>query len=110
VSTLDDLVEAHLRPGQRLLTKVDVQGYELGALEGGAVTLGRSALVQLEMSLVPLYEEAPGYRDVLQFMAERGFQLIGLEPGFAAPSGLLLQADGLFAAADAAKSLQEWGS
>lgn len=110
MAILDDLVEPQLRTGNTLFTKVDVQGYELQVLEGGPATLGQSALVQLEMSLLPLYETAPSYRDVIQFMDVRGFQLVGLEPGFAAPSGVLLQADGLFAASHAARSLQAWVS
>jgi FkbM family methyltransferase len=106
VATLDDLVEPHLRDGGSVFTKLDVQGYELQVLEGASTTLDRSSLVQLEMSLLPLYDTAPTYREVIQFMAQHGYQLIGLEPGFAARSGVLLQADGLFAADQAVRSLQ----
>jgi len=106
VSTLDDLVGAYLQALDSVFMKVDVQGYELQVLEGGREALRRSLLAQLEMSLVPLYETAPTYREVLGFMHERGFQLVGLEPAFTAPTGQLLQADGLFAARDAALSLQ----
>jgi FkbM family methyltransferase len=105
VATLDDLVQAHLRDEGAVFTKLDVQGYELHVLEGGSATLGRSALVQLEMSLLPLYDTAPTYREVIQFMVEHGFQLVGLEPGFAATTGVLLQSDGLFAANHMARSL-----
>ncbi len=106
VATLDDLVQPHVRDGLTLFTKADVQGYELQVLAGGTATLARSSLVQLEMSLIPLYETAPTHRDVLEFMGQRGFQLVGIEPGFAAPTGLLLQADGLFAPDHATRSLQ----
>lgn len=74
---------------------------------GGEATLARSALVQLEMSLLPLYDAAPSYRKILEYMAQHGFQLVGIEPGFASPTGALLQADGLFATEDATRSLQE---
>lgn len=107
VATLDDLVQPHLRDAGTVFTKLDVQGYELQVLEGGSATLGSSSLVQLEMSLLPLYETAPTYREVIHFMEQNGFQLVGLEPGVAAPTGVLLQADGLFAAHHAARSLQE---
>ncbi len=106
VARLDDLVQPHLREGAVLFTKFDVQGYELQVMAGGAATLARSSLVQLEMSLLPLYETAPTYREILEFMGQRDFQLIGLEPGFANPTGLLLQADGLFAPDEATRSLQ----
>jgi FkbM family methyltransferase len=106
VATLDDLAEPHTTNGAALFTKVDVQGYELQVLGSGALTLARSTLVQLEMSLSPLYAMAPTHRDVLEFMGQRGFELVGIETGFADPSGLLLQVDGLFASGDATRSLR----
>jgi len=63
-------------------------------------------MVQLEMSLLPLYEAAPSVREVLEFMGRHGFHLVGIAPGIAAQSGLLLQADGLFAADQATRLLQ----
>jgi FkbM family methyltransferase len=110
VATLDDLVQPHLRDVRTVFTKLDVQGYELQALRGGSATLDRSSIVQLEMSLLPIYQTAPSYREVIQFMEQHGFQLVGLEPGLAAPTGSLLQADGLFASAHAARLLQGTGS
>jgi FkbM family methyltransferase len=106
VATLDDLAQPHMRDESPVFVKIDVQGFELQVLAGGTATLARSALVQLEMSLLPLYESAPGFREVLEFMEQHGFHLVGLEPGIAAHSGLLLQADGLFAADEATQSLQ----
>ena len=106
VSTLDDLAQPHLRDAGSVFTKVDVQGYELHVLGSGSATLAASSLVQVEMSLLPLYAGGPTYREVLQLMDQHAFQLVGLEPGFAARTGLLLQADGLFASSHAARSLQ----
>lgn len=107
VATLDDLAAPHLRDAGSVFTKVDVQGYELHVLEGASATLAASSLVQVEMSLLPLYEGGPTYRDVLQLMDQHAFRLVGLEPGFAARTGVLLQADGLFASSDATRSLQD---
>ena len=106
VRTLDDLVQAEVGDVAAVFTKLDVQGYELQVLSGGEANLGRSTLVQLEMSLLPLYETAPSYRDILRYMSERGFHLIGIEPGFASSNGALLQADGLFADEAATRLLQ----
>lgn len=106
VATLDDLVQPQWGDPSAVLTKVDVQGYELQVFASGETTLARSTLVQLEMSLVPLYETAPSYREIIEFMAEHGFCLVGIEPGFASPTGALLQADGLFATEAATRSLQ----
>ena len=109
VLPLDELVKPLWGHMRSMFTKVDVQGYELKVLEGGFETVGRSSLVQLEMSLLPIYETAPTYQEVLQFMGEHAFQLVGLEPVFAAPTGVLLAADGLFASDEAARSLQGVG-
>jgi FkbM family methyltransferase len=110
VQPLDELVDPHLQGAGAVFTKLDVQGYELHVLHSGPATLAASALIQVEMSLVRLYQDGPTYRDVVRFMDERGFELVGLEPGFAAPNGLLLQADGLFASDRAARSLQVAGN
>jgi FkbM family methyltransferase len=105
VATLDDLVKPHLEEAT-LFIKADVQGYELQVLAGGTATLARSSLVLLEMSLLPLYEMAPSFREILDYMAQRGFGLVGIEPGLASSTGALLQADGLFSTEAAILSLQ----
>lgn len=109
VLPLDELVWPLWGDMRSMFLKVDVQGYELQVLEGGVETLGKSSLVQLEMSLLPIYETAPTYQDVLEFMEDRAFRLVGLEPVFAAPTGVLLAADGLFASEQAARLVQGAG-
>jgi FkbM family methyltransferase len=109
VGVLDELVSSQVGRDDIILTKIDVQGYELQVLAGGPVTLARSSLVQLEMSLLPLYEGAPTFEGVLEFMGRHGFRLVGIEPGFADRTGVLLQADGIFAAQHVIRSLQGGG-
>jgi hypothetical protein len=53
--------------------------------------------VQVEMSIVPLYEGEPLMHQMIPFIANRGFTLMSLEPGASDQrTGQLLQADGLF--------------
>jgi hypothetical protein len=61
------------------------------------------------MSLLALYEGGPPFQEVLTFMGQHGFQLIGIEPGFADRTGILLQADGIFATDETVRSLQGAG-
>jgi FkbM family methyltransferase len=95
VMAIDDLnlVAEH----EHALLKVDVQGYELEALRGAEETLARTAVVEAELSLVPLYAGAPLLPDVVSYLGGRGFHLAGLEPVFVDPAnGTVLQLDGLF--------------
>lgn len=98
VVTLDAAMTGLLRGESRLWLKIDVQGYELHVLRGAAATLAqRVEVVELEMSLVPLYDGAPSMAGLQACLEAAGFRLAGLEPGFADPrSGELLQVDGLF--------------
>jgi FkbM family methyltransferase len=97
VRRLDDIELSPLRTANRMLLKVDTQGYEIPVLRGATNTLGRCAGVQLEMSLVPLYEGQALYRDLIGWLEARGFVLWALLPGFSDPTtGRMLQADGVF--------------
>lgn len=74
--------------------KIDVQGGELLVLDGAPETLSNTALLQLEVSLRPLYAGAPTYLDVLTRVARDGFTPISVEVAFADPrSGDALQLD-----------------
>lgn len=106
MATLDGLVQPRWGSPSAVFTKIDVQGYEMEVLAGGEATLARSTLVQLEMSLLPLYDTAPSYREIVDYLTQHGFCLVGIEPGFASQTGAQLQADGLFATNAAARFLQ----
>lgn len=94
---LDQLAKPYVSPDTAVLIKIDTQGYEMQVLEGATGLLPQTVALQLEMSLVPLYEHAPGFADVLEYVLANDFELFGLVPGFRdAPSGRLLQMDGFF--------------
>lgn len=97
LGTLDSIWQEVVREGERPYLKLDVQGFELEVLRGASASLGEVAAVQSELSLVPLYEGAPLFGDLIDYLQAHGFRLAGLEPGFEDPrSGELLQADGIF--------------
>jgi FkbM family methyltransferase len=97
VRSLDGIFDQYVQAGEVPFLKLDVQGYELHALAGATGVLDRIAGIQAEMSLVPLYEGAPLWTDIVGWATENGFSLMSLEPGFAHPStGRLLQVDGVF--------------
>jgi FkbM family methyltransferase len=53
--------------------KMDIQGGELAALRHGTARLARCAMVQLEVSFVPLYEGQPSFGDIDVWMRGQGF-------------------------------------
>jgi FkbM family methyltransferase len=98
VARLDDLRAEFLEPGEPVYLKLDVQGYELEVLRGAVRTLEQVGVMEAELSLVALYDGAPLFGEVVSYLDEHGFALLGLEPGFAdSRTGALLQVDGLFA-------------
>lgn len=60
-----------------LLIKIDVQGAELGVLDGCG-TIGCADFIYLELSFVELYEGQPLFGEVASYMAQRGFKLAGV--------------------------------
>jgi FkbM family methyltransferase len=94
---LDSIFADVARPSDRIMLKIDAQGYELPVLRGAVASLNRIALIQLEVSLVPLYEGQAKYHEVMQYLDQQSFDLVGIVPGFYdARIKHFLQADGLF--------------
>ena len=97
VRTLDAVFDELCPPGERVYLKIDAQGYEGHILAGARRSLATVDLVQLEMSLIPLYEGQPTLIGLLELMFGEGYELIALDPGFTDPrTGHLLQVDGIF--------------
>ena len=53
--------------------KMDIQGAELMALQGGEARLARCVAIQLEVSFVPLYEGQPSFGEIDLWMRAHGF-------------------------------------
>jgi FkbM family methyltransferase len=91
-SLWDDLVA-----GARAWIKLDVQGYEMQVLQGAGERLDEARVVETELSLTSLYEGAAPWRTLVDWLEDREFSLVGVEPGFEDPrSGRMLQFDGVF--------------
>ena len=97
VQRLDAFEHPAIAPARRTLLKIDTQGYELPVLRGAEGLLSQLNGVQVELSVAPLYDGQALYREVVDFIVGRGFELWNLSPGFTdRASGRMLQFDGLF--------------
>lgn len=94
---LDSVAHPFIEKSRNLLLKIDTQGYEMPVLEGAESLFPRICGIQLELSLVPLYEGQVLYREVIDWIAGKGFELWSITPGFVDQnSGRMLQMDGVF--------------
>lgn len=81
IDTLDHfLAEQELPTDAGIFLKMDTQGYDLKVFEGAAHSLGRIAGMLSELSLSPIYENAPHYLESLAAYEARGFRVSGLYP------------------------------
>jgi hypothetical protein len=79
------------------MLKIDTQGYEKEVLIGAKNSLKDIFLLQLEMSLVPLYKNELLFLEFIDFLGREGFRLYSFEQGFSDPvNGRMLQLDGIF--------------
>jgi FkbM family methyltransferase len=94
LSTLDAIAQD--LPYRRLFVKIDAQGFDLRVLQGGASMLGSVVGIQVELSVVPLYDEIPDYVTVLTHLRDRGFTPSGLFPVTADDRMRVYEFDGVF--------------
>lgn len=97
LSRLDTVATEYIGRDGRVFLKIDVQGFEKQALAGATEILPKITGIQLELSLVPLYEGQLLYKEMIEFLEKLGFELYAVAPEFTEPNtGRLLQMDGIF--------------
>tara|TARA_R110001632_G_scaffold101693_1_gene209585 strand:- start:12588 stop:13301 length:714 start_codon:yes stop_codon:yes gene_type:complete len=97
VKTLNEIFSDIVNEKEIVFLKLDVQGFEENVLRGASDILSKIKGIQIEMSLVKLYEGEMLYRDMIDLLESYGFELLSLENGFHDKnSGKLLQVDGVF--------------
>lgn len=74
IVTLDEFLAKKGIIGSYFL-KADVQGYEIELLKGARQSLERCKILQVEVSIVSLYEGAPDFAEVWTYVTSVGFFL-----------------------------------
>lgn len=101
IKKLDSIFNDFITQGDNVFLKIDTQGFEKKILEGAQKSLKSVKMIQLEMSLVEIYQGESSMWDMISFLEIHGFKLWCLEPGFYHPETYqLLQADGIFIKSD----------
>lgn len=97
ISTLDTIYPRYAANARKVFVKIDTQGFELEVLKGAVETLPQIDGMLLELSLVELYDGQPLWTEVIEWLANNGFELVGLNQGFVDPVTFhTLQIDGVF--------------
>lgn len=97
VRTLDSLFDKVCKRHTNIYMKVDTQGCESSVVKGSEKSLPRIDTIEMEMSLVPLYEGELLFHEVCALMTRKGYNLVLIEPEFSDPeSGQILQVNGIF--------------
>lgn len=97
---LDAVFDRWAGPDDRVLLKIDTQGTETAVLAGAAGVICRLSLIQTELSLVPVYEGEPDWRQTVDRLAALGFRPVLFLPGyFNRRTARLIGMDGVFARA-----------
>jgi FkbM family methyltransferase len=97
LTTVDEIFDRYATPNDTVFIKVDTQGYESAVLLGAMQTMPRIAGWQLELSLVQMYEGEPPWQEVLDVLADLGYEPHLIIPGyFSRHIARMLQFDGVF--------------
>jgi FkbM family methyltransferase len=109
VTTIDAILARYggFRPE---LVKLDVQGFEIEALSGGNKLFGITELFVIETALFPFMVGQPTTREIVSFMADRGYELYDVTEFLRRPyDGALGQVDLAFAKRDGfLRSTNRW--
>ena len=97
LNRLDTLAQEYILNDSNIFVKIDTQGYEDKVLIGAEDIMNNVAGIQIELSLIPLYEGQCLYDEMIEKLKNLGFKLWGLTPAFIDPAnGRLLQIDATF--------------
>lgn len=97
IKKLDTVFSSFAGKSDNVMVKIDTQGYEKNVIDGAFESLRKIMIIQLEMSIVPMYENEMLFVEMIEYLKNKDFQLYSLENGhYNRKTGRLLQVDGIF--------------
>lgn len=98
---LESVLPEHAAPEDRVLLKIDTQGTERRVLDGALGVLERLPLIQIELSIVPVYRGETPWLEMVRLLDQLGYRPVLVLPGyFNRRIARLISMDGVFARAD----------
>ena len=96
INTLDNLLKAQEWQDD-LWLKIDVQGFEREVLHGASEALKRAKVVQIELAVIPSYEQSPYLEEIITMLRSSGFTLYSIMSGFRNyTTGQMYEMEGFF--------------
>ncbi|MFT3978958.1 MAG: FkbM family methyltransferase [Ferruginibacter sp.] len=78
-----DTIAAKFCDANGILLKIDTQGFEKNVLLGAEKLIREKVkIIQLEISLLPLYEGAPAFEEMINLLDHMGFKPLFYGPGY----------------------------
>ena len=97
VRRLDDVLAAEMvGRTSRIFLKSDTQGYDLHVLKGLGDRMPQIAGLLIEMSVIPLYRDAPSHWQTLEFARQAGFEPYGFATITRDDKGGMIEYDAIF--------------
>jgi len=98
VFPLDEIAQQYIGNSKNIFLKIDVQGFEQEVLKGAQNMLNKAKGVEMEISLVPLYENQSWLlAEIVEYMTKKGFTMTSIVPAFTDhKTGKVLQCNGIF--------------
>jgi FkbM family methyltransferase len=77
----------------KIFLKTDTQGHDLDVIRGAEGLMSRIVGIQCEISVTPVYKDAPHYTEVLSGLEALGFSLLDLQTVARANDGTVIEYD-----------------
>lgn len=97
VKKIDTIFNEFNLSRQKVFLKIDTQGYENMVIDGAIQSLPFISGIQIEMALIPTYEGAITFEEMITKLKKYNFITTSIESGYYDKnSGKLLEVDGIF--------------
>jgi len=96
INTLDNLLK-QVKWEKDIWLKIDVQGFEREVIRGANETLKIARVVQIELAVIPSYEQSPYLEEIIAELRTFGFTLYSIMSGFRNyDTGQMFEVEGFF--------------